>query len=121
MVMVFADREIVGLEPVNQVLHMHGIHERRWCRSDTRVAKETVTGSVVYYGLKLNVMNLKTNIYLNGLLSGVWEKTAIGVGAEWFSGIWKIVRMACGVWGIFFGWRGPKIYYTYTQCSCFQR
>lgn len=75
MVMVFADRELVG--PVNQVLHVYGIHERRWCRSDTSVAKETVTGSVVvYYGLKLNVMNLKTNIYLNGLLSGILEMPA---------------------------------------------
>lgn len=85
--------------------------------------------SVVYYGLSLNVVNLKTNLYLSVLLNAVAEMPAytltavlldrfgrkpLGIGTLWFSGffcllgtlvknngIWKIVRMVCGVLGIF--------------------
>lgn len=85
--------------------------------------------SVVYYGLSLNVVNLETNLYLNVLLNAVAEMPAftitavlldkfgrkpLAIGTLWFSGffcflgslmtsvgIWKIVRMACGILGIF--------------------
>ncbi|CAA2968923.1 organic cation carnitine transporter 4-like [Olea europaea subsp. europaea] len=85
--------------------------------------------SVVYYGLSLNVVNLGTNIYLNVLLNAVAEMPAffltaillnkfgrkpLAIGTQWFSGIfcivgsllkgygtWKILRMVCGVLGIF--------------------
>ncbi len=85
--------------------------------------------SVVYYGLSLNVVNLKTNLYLNVLLNAVAEMPAftitavlldkfgrkpLSIGTLWFSGIfcflgsivrndgiWKVVRMVCGVLGIF--------------------
>nr|XP_043622551.1 organic cation/carnitine transporter 4-like [Erigeron canadensis] len=87
------------------------------------------TCSVVYYGLNLNVVNLKTNLNLNVLLNSAAEMPAylltailidrlgrkpLGVGTQWFSGMfciigsvmgiqgsWKVVRMACGVLGIF--------------------
>lgn len=87
------------------------------------------TCSVVYYGLSLNVVNLETNLYLNVLLNAAAEIPAylltailidrfgrkpLGVGTQWLSGIfcivgsllgsqgiWKAVRMACGVLGIF--------------------
>ncbi|KAG5120189.1 hypothetical protein AAZX31_12G204700 [Glycine max] len=86
-------------------------------------------GSVVYYGLSLNVMNLETNLYLNVMLNSVAEMPAftitavlldrfgrkpLTVATMWFSGffclmgslvgnvgVWKMVRMVCGVLGIF--------------------
>lgn len=85
--------------------------------------------SVVYYGLSLNVVNLETNLYVNVLLNAVAEMPAftitavlldkfgrkpLAIGTLWFSGVfcflgsmvksvgvWKIVRMVCGVLGIF--------------------
>lgn len=85
--------------------------------------------SVVYYGLSLNVVNLETNLYLNVILNAVAEIPAftitavlldrfgrkpLAIGTLWFSGvfcllgslvrgvgIWKVVRMVCGVLGIF--------------------
>ncbi|XP_054811401.1 organic cation/carnitine transporter 4 [Prosopis cineraria] len=85
--------------------------------------------SVVYYGLSLNVVNLETNIYMNVLLNAVAEMPAftitalmldrygrkpLAIGTLWFSGffcfsgslmknvgLWKVVRMVCGVLGIF--------------------
>ncbi|KAI7734171.1 hypothetical protein M8C21_016388, partial [Ambrosia artemisiifolia] len=87
------------------------------------------TCSVVYYGLSLNVVNLETNLYVSVLVNAVAEMPAffltavlidrfgrkpLGVGTQWFSGIfclagslmgnegaWKVVRMLCGVLGIF--------------------
>ncbi|XP_027343098.1 organic cation/carnitine transporter 4-like [Abrus precatorius] len=86
-------------------------------------------GSVVYYGLSLNVMNLETNLYFNVILNSVAEMPAftitavlldrfgrkpLTVATMWFSGVfclmgslvgnvgvWKVVRMGCGVLGIF--------------------
>ncbi|KAK4355297.1 hypothetical protein RND71_024268 [Anisodus tanguticus] len=85
--------------------------------------------SVVYYGLSLNAVNLGTNLYLNVALNAVAEMPAylitavvldrvgrkpLAIWTMWFSGIfclagslmkgygtWKVVRMACGVLGIF--------------------
>ncbi|KAK3040262.1 LOW QUALITY PROTEIN: hypothetical protein RJ639_028177 [Escallonia herrerae] len=85
--------------------------------------------SVVYYGLSINVVNLETNLYINVLVNAVAEMPAyiltavlldkfgrkpLGVGTQWFSGLfcilgsllsghgkWKVVRMVCGVLGIF--------------------
>lgn len=85
--------------------------------------------SVVYYGLSLNVVNLETNLYLNVLVNAIAEMPAftitailldrfgrkpLAIGTLWFSGffcfvgsmvknvgIWKVVRMICGVLGIF--------------------
>ncbi|KAJ7948513.1 Organic cation/carnitine transporter like [Quillaja saponaria] len=85
--------------------------------------------SVVYYGLSLNVVNLETNLYLNVLLNAVAEMPAftitavlldkfgrkpMAIGTIWFSGFfcfagslvgnvgtWKVVKMVCGVLGIF--------------------
>lgn len=85
--------------------------------------------SVVYYGLSLNVVNLETNLYVNVLVNAIAEMPAftitavlldkfgrkpLAVGTQWFSGlfcllgcfvgntgIWKVVRMVCGVLGIF--------------------
>lgn len=85
--------------------------------------------SVVYYGLSLNVVNLETNLYMNVVLNSVAEMPAftitavlldrfgrkpLTVGTMWFSGlfcligslvrnvgVWKVVRMVCGVLGIF--------------------
>lgn len=85
--------------------------------------------SIVYYGLSLNVVNLDTNLYLNVLLNAVAEMPAflltailldkygrkpLGIGTQWFSGLfclagslmsrhgpWKVVRMVCGILGIF--------------------
>ncbi|GKV49071.1 hypothetical protein SLEP1_g55842 [Rubroshorea leprosula] len=86
-------------------------------------------GSVVYYGISLNVVNLETNLYLSVLLNAVAEMPAfpitavlldkfgrkpLAIGTQWFSGIfcfvgclvgnvgvWKVVRMVCGVLAIF--------------------
>ncbi|KAM7504103.1 hypothetical protein LguiB_003007 [Lonicera macranthoides] len=85
--------------------------------------------SVVYYGLSLNVVNLETNLYINVLVNAVAEMPAflltavlldkfgrkpLGIGTQLFSGffcvlgsvlrghgMWKVVRMVCGVLGIF--------------------
>lgn len=85
--------------------------------------------SIVYYGLSLNAVNLGTNLYLNVLLNAVAEMPAylltavlldkygrkpLAIGTQWFSGafcivgallngygIWKTIRMVCGVLGIF--------------------
>ncbi|XP_042517530.1 organic cation/carnitine transporter 4 [Macadamia integrifolia] len=85
--------------------------------------------SVVYYGLSLNVVNLKTNLYLSVFLNAVAEMPAfiltailldrfgrkpLAIGTLWFSGlfclvgsvvgnhgVWRVVRMVCGVLGIF--------------------
>lgn len=86
--------------------------------------------SIVYYGLSLNVVNLDTNLYLNVLLNAVAEMPAftltaimldrfgrkpLTIGTLWFSGFFclvgimmkgsygirKILRMICGVLGIF--------------------
>ncbi|XP_057464420.1 organic cation/carnitine transporter 4-like [Actinidia eriantha] len=85
--------------------------------------------SVVYYGLSLNVVNLGTNLYLNVFLNAVAEMPAflltavlldrfgrkpLAIGTLWFSGFfcvvgslmggygkWKVVRMVCGILGIF--------------------
>ncbi|XVF04025.1 hypothetical protein REPUB_Repub05bG0045100 [Reevesia pubescens] len=87
------------------------------------------TCSVVYYGLSLNVVNLETNLYLNVLLNAIAEMPAftitavlldkfgrkpLAIGTQWFSAIfcfmgcltgseriWKVVRMCCGILGIF--------------------
>ncbi|XLR41571.1 hypothetical protein S83_026231 [Arachis hypogaea] len=86
-------------------------------------------GSLVYYGISLNVVNLKTNLYMNVALNAIAEMPAFGItavllerygrkpltiGTMWFSGffcllgsltknvgIWKIVRMVCGILGVF--------------------
>lgn len=83
----------------------------------------------MYYGLSLNVVNLDTNLYLSVLLNAVAEMPAftitailldrlgrkpLTIGTLWFSGffcfmgstvrsvgIWKVVRMVCGILGIF--------------------
>ncbi|XP_043690182.1 organic cation/carnitine transporter 4 [Telopea speciosissima] len=85
--------------------------------------------SVVYYGLSLNVVNLKTNLYLSVILNAIAEMPAftlsailldrfgrkpLAIGTMWFSGlfclvgslvgnngIWRLVRMVCGIFGIF--------------------
>ncbi|KAL6535771.1 Organic cation/carnitine transporter 4 [Orobanche hederae] len=85
--------------------------------------------SVVYYGLSLNVVNLGTNLHLNVFLNAVAEMPAflltallldkfgrkpLSIGTQWFSGafclvgfclrgygVWKTIRMICGVLGIF--------------------
>ncbi|KAF8409461.1 hypothetical protein HHK36_005537 [Tetracentron sinense] len=85
--------------------------------------------SITYYGLSLNVVNLETNLYLNVLLNAVAEMPAftltallldkfgrkpLAIGTLWFSGffcfvgslvrnygVWKVVRMVCGILGIF--------------------
>ncbi|KAL3638380.1 Organic cation/carnitine transporter 4 [Castilleja foliolosa] len=85
--------------------------------------------SIVYYGLSLNVVNLGTNLHLNVFLNSVAEMPAflltallldrfgrkpLSIGTQWFSGafcvvgfclkgygVWKTVRMVCGVLGIF--------------------
>ncbi|MBA0705559.1 hypothetical protein Golax_017744 [Gossypium laxum] len=87
------------------------------------------TCSVVYYGLSLNVVNLETNLYLTVLLNAVAEMPAftitavlldkfgrkpLAIGTQWFSaifcfmgsltgnvGISKVIRMCCGLLGIF--------------------
>ncbi|KAL4554926.1 hypothetical protein LXL04_037535 [Taraxacum kok-saghyz] len=87
------------------------------------------TCSIVYYGLSLNVVNLKTNLYLAVFLNvvvkmptylltaifiDIFGRKPLGVGAQWFSaifyvigsllgsqGICKEVTMVCGVLGIF--------------------
>lgn len=84
---------------------------------------------VVYYGLSLNVVNLKTNLYFSVILNSTAEMPAylltalmidrfgrkpLIIGTLWFSGVfctlgsllstegsWKLVRMMCGVLGIF--------------------
>ncbi|KAG8637079.1 hypothetical protein MANES_15G079000v8 [Manihot esculenta] len=67
--------------------------------------------SVVYYGISLNVVNLETNPYLNVLLNAVAEMPAFTITALLLNyglfclmgnaGIWKIIKMICGILGIF--------------------
>ncbi|KOM49900.1 hypothetical protein LR48_Vigan08g072700 [Vigna angularis] len=85
--------------------------------------------SVVYYGLSLNVVNLETNLYLTVILNAVaempafmitaifldrWGRKPLTIATLWFSGlfcfagslarnvgVWKGVRMMCGILGIF--------------------
>lgn len=85
--------------------------------------------SVVYYGLTLNAVNLGTNLYLNVFLNSVAEMPAylltalfldkfgrkpLAIGTQFFSGIFciigslltgykslKVVRVVCGILGIF--------------------
>ncbi|KAH0451363.1 hypothetical protein IEQ34_018662 [Dendrobium chrysotoxum] len=86
--------------------------------------------AIVYYGLTLNVVNLKTNLYLNVTLNSISEMPAfiitavlldrlgrkpLGVGTMMLSGVscsigffisgtgvlMKTIRMICGVIGIF--------------------
>ncbi|CAK9158941.1 unnamed protein product [Ilex paraguariensis] len=87
------------------------------------------TVTVVYYGLTLNVVNLKTNLYLNVFLNAISEMPAfiltivlldkfgrkrLAIGTQFFSGLfciigsllkshgeWKVVRMVCGILGVF--------------------
>ncbi|KAI3827226.1 hypothetical protein L1987_01298 [Smallanthus sonchifolius] len=87
------------------------------------------TTAVVYYGLNLNATNLQTNLYLNVLFNSIAEMPAylltailidrfgrkhLGAATQWFSGIfclignlmgsygnWKVMRMVCGILGIF--------------------
>ncbi|GAA0151213.1 secondary carrier transporter [Lithospermum erythrorhizon] len=87
------------------------------------------TCSVVYYGLSLNVVNLGTNLYLNVFLNSIAEMPAylitamlldrlgrkpLAIATQYVSGIacifgclvsgygvWKVVRMVCGIIGIF--------------------
>lgn len=86
--------------------------------------------AVVYYGLSLNVVNLKTNLYINVLLNAVVEMPAfavtaallgkmgrrgVGIWTLWFSGMfcligslmkssnegkWKVLKMVCGLLGL---------------------
>jgi MFS transporter, OCT family, solute carrier family 22 (organic cation transporter), member 4/5 len=98
--------------------------------------------SVVYFGISLNVTNLETNLYMNVLLNAVAEMPAFAVtavlldrfgrkpltiGTMWFSGffclmgslmsnvgVWKVIKMVCGVLGIF-GMAGTyNLLYIYT-------
>nr|CAD1832138.1 unnamed protein product [Ananas comosus var. bracteatus] len=70
--------------------------------------------SIVYYGLSLNVVNLKTNLYLSVLLNAVAEMPAfvltavlldrfgrklLGVGTMWLSGVFCIVGSMVGGYG----------------------
>ncbi|CAN1239462.1 Organic cation/carnitine transporter 4, partial [Linum grandiflorum] len=88
------------------------------------------SSAVVYYGLSLNVVNLDTNLYLSVLVNAVAEmpsytltavllewfgRKPLAIGTQWFSGVfcllgclvegegatWKVVKMVCGVFGIF--------------------
>ncbi|XP_022937003.1 organic cation/carnitine transporter 4-like [Cucurbita moschata] len=86
--------------------------------------------AVVYYGLSLNVVNLKTNLYVNVLLNAVVEMPAfavtaallgkmgrrgVGIWTLWFSGVfclmgsmiksnsegkWRVLKVACGLLGL---------------------
>ena len=68
-------------------------------------------GSVVYYGLSLNVMNLETNLYLNVMLNSVAEMPAftitavlldrfgrkpLTVATMWFSGFFCLMGSLVG-------------------------
>ncbi|KAH0744327.1 hypothetical protein KY290_032320 [Solanum tuberosum] len=86
--------------------------------------------SIVYYGLSLNAVNLGTNLYLNVALNAISEMPAylltslvlnrfgrkgLYIGTMWFSGVfcligsllnnadvtWRVIRMVCGLLGIF--------------------
>uniref|UniRef100_M1BP11 Organic cation transporter n=2 Tax=Solanum tuberosum TaxID=4113 RepID=M1BP11_SOLTU len=86
--------------------------------------------SIVYYGLSLNAVNLGTNLYLNVALNAISEMPAylltslvlnrfgrkgLYIGTTWFSGVfcligsllnnadvtWRVIRMVCGLLGIF--------------------
>ncbi|CAL0323555.1 unnamed protein product [Lupinus luteus] len=85
--------------------------------------------ALVYYGLSLNVVNMGVNLYMNVALNSLSELPAfmitaflsnrfgrkqLTLGTMWFSGlfcligslmkkvgVWKVVRMVCGILGIF--------------------
>ncbi|KAM0932765.1 putative major facilitator, sugar transporter, major facilitator superfamily [Dioscorea sansibarensis] len=89
----------------------------------------SLLSSTAYYGLSLNVMNLKTNLYLGVMLNGVAEIPAsifTSIALKWFGrrpftigimlfggvvcgvgsllgdvGVVRMVKMMCGVMGIF--------------------
>ncbi|KAK6157145.1 hypothetical protein DH2020_011393 [Rehmannia glutinosa] len=99
--------------------------------------------SIVYYGLSLNVVNLGTNLNLNVFLNAVAEMPAffltavlldkfgrkpLSIGTQWFSGafcvvgfllkgygVWKTVRMVCGILGIFGMAATYNLLYIYTM------
>ncbi|XP_009594672.1 organic cation/carnitine transporter 4-like [Nicotiana tabacum] len=99
--------------------------------------------SVVYYGLSLNAVNLGTNLYVNVALNAMAEMPAyfltallldklgrkpLAMWTMWFSGAfclagslmkgygaWKIVRMVCGVVGIFFMAGTYNLLYVYSM------
>ncbi|CAN0916547.1 Organic cation/carnitine transporter 4 [Linum grandiflorum] len=104
----------------------------RWSVTRTRLFLSVCIcffGAVAYYGLNLNVVNLKTNIYLSVAINAVAETPAfaltgllvdrvgrkpLAIGTMFFSsvfcffgsvvgdeGAWRVVRMVCGVLGIF--------------------
>ncbi|KAJ0984448.1 hypothetical protein J5N97_002804 [Dioscorea zingiberensis] len=100
--------------------------------------------SIVYYGLSLNVVNLKTNLYLGVILNAVAEAPAyaltgnalrwygrkpLTIGTMWLSGVlcgvgslvimveggvWRLMRMVCGVMGIFAMAATFDLLYVYT-------
>ncbi|KAH7672164.1 Major facilitator sugar transporter-like protein [Dioscorea alata] len=93
------------------------------------IVSVNLLSSIAYYGLSLNVMNLKTNLYLGVILNGVAEMPAYmltAIALKWFGrrpltigimlfsgvvcavgslmgdvGVMRIVRMMCGVIGVF--------------------
>ena len=97
---------------------------------------------VVYFGITLNVTNLETNLYMSVLHNAVAEMPAFVItavlldrfgrkplttGTMWFNGffclmgslmsnvgVWKVIKMVCGVLGIF-GMAGTSnLLYIYT-------
>ncbi|KAL1368322.1 hypothetical protein AAHE18_02G113100 [Arachis hypogaea] len=86
--------------------------------------------AIVYYGLSLNVVNLDTNLDMNVVLNVVAEMPVYGItvilldkfgrkplaiGTMWFNGLFcLLVRMVCGILGIF-GMAGTyKLLFIYT-------
>ncbi|CAN1347467.1 Organic cation/carnitine transporter 4 [Linum perenne] len=68
--------------------------------------------AVVYYGLSLNVVNLDTNLYLSVMVNAVAEMPSytltavllerfVGCLMEGEAATWKVLKMVCGVFGIF--------------------
>ena len=55
--------------------------------------------AVVYYGLSLNVVNLKTNLYINVLLNAVVEMPAFAVTTVLLG---KMGRRGVGIWTLWF-------------------
>ncbi|KAF7822826.1 organic cation/carnitine transporter 4 [Senna tora] len=99
--------------------------------------------AVVYYGLSLNVVNLGTNLFANVALNAVAEMPAftitaillnrvgrrwLTIGTLWFGGsfclvgsvvgnnvgVWRVVRMVCGILGIFGAAGTYNLLYVYT-------
>lgn len=129
------DKEAIGVDAKNN--HNHEGHSSFAILIRSPIARTRLiiamaisfVGAVIYYGLSLNVVNLKTNLYLSVFLNAVAETPAflitaallgklgrkwIGVGTLWFSGAscligsllrghgrWKVGRMVCGMMGIF--------------------